>query len=101
MRRTTPGSRPSGPRWPHAAPPAAVPGPHRPARPSSHPPADTRAFSRYHLGDKQRREKAMAGRDFDGWTVLVTGASTGLGRAVAVECASRGAVNIVINFASS
>src|SRR5258708_38358106 len=43
----------------------------------------------------------MAGRDFDGWTVLVTGASTGLGRAVAVECASRGAVNIVINFASS
>ena len=43
----------------------------------------------------------MAGRDFDGWTVLVTGASTGLGRAIAVECASRGAANIVINFASS
>ena len=43
----------------------------------------------------------MAGRDFDGWTVLVTGASTGLGRAIAVECAERGAAQIVINFASS
>jgi NAD(P)-dependent dehydrogenase (short-subunit alcohol dehydrogenase family) len=43
----------------------------------------------------------MAGQDFDDWTVLVTGASTGLGRAIAVECASRGAANIVINFASS
>ena len=43
----------------------------------------------------------MAGRDFDGWTVLVTGASTGLGRAIAVECAQRGAANIIINYASS
>ncbi|HEY2481536.1 MAG TPA: SDR family NAD(P)-dependent oxidoreductase, partial [Caulobacteraceae bacterium] len=43
----------------------------------------------------------MAGGDFAGWTVLVTGASTGLGRAVAVECASRGAANVIINYASS
>ena len=43
----------------------------------------------------------MAGRDFEGWTVLVTGASTGLGRAIAVECAERGAAHIIINYASS
>ena len=43
----------------------------------------------------------MAGRDFEGWTVVVTGASTGLGRAVAVECAERGAAHIVINYASN
>jgi len=42
----------------------------------------------------------MAGRDFDGWTVVVTGASTGLGRAIAVECAERGAAHVVINYAS-
>ena len=41
------------------------------------------------------------GRDFDGSVVVVTGASTGLGRAVAVEVAGRGAKAIVINFASS
>ncbi len=43
----------------------------------------------------------MSGRDFDGWVVLVTGASTGLGRAIAVETADRGAAAVVINFASS
>jgi len=43
----------------------------------------------------------MAGRDFDGWVVVVTGASTGLGRAIAVETASRGAAAVVINYASS
>jgi NAD(P)-dependent dehydrogenase (short-subunit alcohol dehydrogenase family) len=43
----------------------------------------------------------MAEKDFNGWTVLVTGASSGLGRAIAVECARRGAGRIVINFASS
>jgi NAD(P)-dependent dehydrogenase (short-subunit alcohol dehydrogenase family) len=43
----------------------------------------------------------MAGQDFEGWTVLVTGASTGLGRAIAVECAQRGAAQVVINYASS
>jgi len=43
----------------------------------------------------------VAGRDFEGWTVVVTGASTGLGRAVAVECAERGAAHIVINYASN
>lgn len=43
----------------------------------------------------------MAGRDFDGWVVLVTGASTGLGRAIAVETASRGAKAVIINYASS
>ena len=39
--------------------------------------------------------------DFDGRIVLVTGASTGLGRAVAVETASRGARAVIINYASS
>ena len=42
----------------------------------------------------------MAG-DFDGRIVLVTGASTGLGRAIAVETAGRGAKAVVINYASS
>jgi len=42
----------------------------------------------------------MAG-DFDGRIVLVTGASTGLGRAIAVETAGRGARAVVINYASS
>jgi NAD(P)-dependent dehydrogenase (short-subunit alcohol dehydrogenase family) len=39
--------------------------------------------------------------DFDGKVVVVTGASTGLGRAIAVETASKGALAVVINFASS
>ena len=43
----------------------------------------------------------MAGQDFAGQVVLVTGASTGLGRAIAVETASRGAAVLVINYASS
>jgi NAD(P)-dependent dehydrogenase (short-subunit alcohol dehydrogenase family) len=43
----------------------------------------------------------MSGRDFDGFTVVVTGASTGLGRAMAVETARRGAGLVVVNFASS
>jgi NAD(P)-dependent dehydrogenase (short-subunit alcohol dehydrogenase family) len=46
-------------------------------------------------------EGLMAGQDFAGWTVVVTGASTGLGRAIAVECAQRGAANLVINYASN
>jgi NAD(P)-dependent dehydrogenase (short-subunit alcohol dehydrogenase family) len=43
----------------------------------------------------------MAGKDFDGFVVVVTGGSTGLGRAIAVETASRGAAVVVINYASS
>ena len=43
----------------------------------------------------------MSGKDFDGAVVLVTGASTGLGRAIAVETAERGAATVVINYASS
>ena len=43
----------------------------------------------------------MSGKDFDGYVVVVTGASTGLGRAIAVETASRGARAIVINYARS
>jgi NAD(P)-dependent dehydrogenase (short-subunit alcohol dehydrogenase family) len=38
-------------------------------------------------------------RDFDDKVVVVTGASTGLGRAIAVEVASRGAAAVVVNFA--
>jgi 3-oxoacyl-[acyl-carrier protein] reductase len=43
----------------------------------------------------------MAGKDFDGAVVLVTGASTGLGRAIAVETAQRGAAVVIINYVSS
>jgi NAD(P)-dependent dehydrogenase (short-subunit alcohol dehydrogenase family) len=43
----------------------------------------------------------MTGRDFDGFTVVVTGASTGLGRAIALEVARRGAGLVVVNFASN
>jgi 3-oxoacyl-[acyl-carrier protein] reductase len=42
----------------------------------------------------------MAG-DFDGAVVTITGASTGLGRAIAVEVASRGAAAVVVNYAHS
>ncbi|MBS0386810.1 MAG: oxidoreductase, partial [Proteobacteria bacterium] len=37
-------------------------------------------------------------RDFDGKTVLVTGASTGLGAALAVGAAVRGAKAVIINY---
>ena len=40
-------------------------------------------------------------RDFDGYTVVITGASTGLGRAIAVEVARRGADVVVVNYARS
>ena len=43
----------------------------------------------------------MSGKDFNGWVVVVTGASTGLGRAIAVETAQRGAAAVVVNYASS
>jgi len=43
----------------------------------------------------------MAGKDFQDFVVLVTGGSTGLGRAIAVETASRGAAAVIINYASS
>ena len=42
----------------------------------------------------------MAG-DMDDFVVVVTGASTGLGRAIAVQSAERGAKAVVINYASS
>jgi 3-oxoacyl-[acyl-carrier protein] reductase len=40
-------------------------------------------------------------RDFDGKVVLVTGASTGLGAALAVGAAARGAKAVIINYAKS
>jgi NAD(P)-dependent dehydrogenase (short-subunit alcohol dehydrogenase family) len=43
----------------------------------------------------------MSGLDFGGFTVVITGASTGLGRAMAVEVARRGAGLVVVNFARS
>ena len=42
----------------------------------------------------------MAG-DFDGKIVLVTGSSTGLGAAIAVGAAKRGAKAVIVNYASS
>jgi NAD(P)-dependent dehydrogenase (short-subunit alcohol dehydrogenase family) len=41
----------------------------------------------------------VAADDFKDFVVVVTGASTGLGRAIAVETASRGAKAVVINYA--
>lgn len=41
----------------------------------------------------------MAQGDYQDFVVVVTGASTGLGRAVAVEVASRGAAAVIINYA--
>ncbi len=43
----------------------------------------------------------MAGKDFEGFVVVVTGGSTGLGRAIAVETAARGAAAVIINYSSS
>jgi NAD(P)-dependent dehydrogenase (short-subunit alcohol dehydrogenase family) len=43
----------------------------------------------------------MAGNDFKDFVVVVTGASTGLGRAIAVETAARGAKVVVVNYASN
>ena len=43
----------------------------------------------------------MAGRDFEGFVVVVTGASTGLGRSIAVQTAEQGAEVVVINYARS
>lgn len=43
----------------------------------------------------------MAQGDFQDFVVVVTGASSGLGRAIAVEVASRGAKAVVINYARS
>ena len=43
----------------------------------------------------------MANIGFSGKVVLVTGGSTGLGRAIAVETAAQGAKAVVVNYASS
>jgi len=43
----------------------------------------------------------VTGGDFKDFVVVVTGASTGLGRAIAVETAGRGARAVVINYARS
>ncbi|MGZ5966006.1 MAG: SDR family NAD(P)-dependent oxidoreductase, partial [Caulobacteraceae bacterium] len=43
----------------------------------------------------------MGGKDMEDFVVVVTGASTGLGRAIAVECAERGAKTVVVNYARS
>ncbi|HEY2709516.1 MAG TPA: SDR family oxidoreductase [Caulobacteraceae bacterium] len=43
----------------------------------------------------------MVGKDFDGFVAVVTGASSGLGRAIAEEAAERGAAAVIINYASN
>jgi len=47
------------------------------------------------------QREARVAEDFDGKIVVVTGASTGLGRAIALEVAGRGAKAVVVNFANS
>jgi NAD(P)-dependent dehydrogenase (short-subunit alcohol dehydrogenase family) len=49
----------------------------------------------------EQEEDHMAGRDFEDFVVVVTGASTGLGRAIAVETAARGAKAVIVNYARS
>jgi 3-oxoacyl-[acyl-carrier protein] reductase len=49
---------------------------------------------------RKSKEDEMAG-DFDGAVAVITGASTGLGRAIAVEVAGRGARAVVVNYAHS
>ena len=43
----------------------------------------------------------MALKDYDGFVAVVTGASTGLGRAIAEQAAERGAVAVVVNYAGN
>lgn len=43
----------------------------------------------------------VSGATFAGFVVIVTGASTGLGRAIAVGAARRGAEAVIVNYASS
>ena len=43
----------------------------------------------------------MSGKDFQDFIVVVTGGSTGLGRAIAIETAERGAHAVIINYARS
>ena len=43
----------------------------------------------------------MSQQDFGSFVVVVTGGSTGLGRAIAVETARRGASDVIINYARS
>jgi NAD(P)-dependent dehydrogenase (short-subunit alcohol dehydrogenase family) len=43
----------------------------------------------------------MAGNDLEGYVAVVTGASTGLGRAIAEAAADRGAAAVVINYAAN
>jgi 3-oxoacyl-[acyl-carrier protein] reductase len=52
------------------------------------------------VNQPDRREAAMV-KHMDGFVVVVTGASTGLGRAIAVQAAEEGAQTLVINYASN
>jgi 3-oxoacyl-[acyl-carrier protein] reductase len=43
----------------------------------------------------------MALKDYDGFVAVVTGASTGLGRAIAEQAAERGAAAVIVNYAGN
>jgi NAD(P)-dependent dehydrogenase (short-subunit alcohol dehydrogenase family) len=43
----------------------------------------------------------MAGKDYEGFVVVVTGASTGLGRAIAEQAAEHGAAAVIVNYAGN
>jgi NAD(P)-dependent dehydrogenase (short-subunit alcohol dehydrogenase family) len=43
----------------------------------------------------------VSGKEYDGYVVVVTGASSGLGRAIAEQAAQKGAAIVVINYASN
>jgi NAD(P)-dependent dehydrogenase (short-subunit alcohol dehydrogenase family) len=61
---------------------------------------DSLDASRYHAAKQKEREVRMAG-DMEDFVVVVTGASTGLGRSIAVQSAERGAKVVVVNYASN
>jgi NAD(P)-dependent dehydrogenase (short-subunit alcohol dehydrogenase family) len=52
-------------------------------------------------GETQVAAKEAIRGDMEDFVVVVTGASTGLGRSIAVQCAERGASAVVVNYASS
>jgi 3-oxoacyl-[acyl-carrier protein] reductase len=64
--------------------------------------ATNRAALGYHARRPSlNRETGVAGKDLEAFVAVVTGSSSGLGRAIAEEAAARGAEAVVINYASN
>src|SRR5258705_703727 len=72
-----------------------------PLAPKVHPSQPRQPPRRSPVEVQTTRKRAVAGKDLEDFVVVVTGASTGLGRAIAVETAQRGAHAVVVNYARS